>query len=86
MPEKWWMDPSGELQFRHNIPDYCASLDVCHKAEKALFKSGDDWDNYVACMEDVCGVTEMDDNATDPIFSTAEQRALAMFQTLGGQL
>ena len=86
LPEKWWMNPSGEPKFRHDIPDLFASLDACAVAEKALFSTGDQWDAYVARLEDVCGTTEMEEDATDPIFSSAPQRALALYLTMGGVL
>ena len=37
MPEKWWMDPKGVLQFQHSMPDYLNDLNAVHELEKKLF-------------------------------------------------
>jgi hypothetical protein len=81
MPEKWWLDPTGELQFRHNIPDYTRSLDACHEAEKLVP------DKYLLRRFLYLQVLDDPENTqNEPAWATAEQRALALFQTLGGVL
>lgn len=60
------------------IPDYCTSLDACHEAEKTL--KGDQWIGYVRLLG------EATQEEKGRCHATAEQRAIALFQTLGGVL
>jgi hypothetical protein len=83
MPEKWWMDPAGELQFRHNVPDLFASLDTCHVAEKVLSERERLF--YHARLIFATG-SERIPGAWHVTHASAEHRALALFQTLGGAL
>lgn len=39
MPEKWWLCPKGVLRFKHDIPNYTASLDACAEVRAVLSRS-----------------------------------------------
>jgi hypothetical protein len=87
MPEKWIMDPAGELRFRHHIPDYCNDLNAMHEAEKVLTPTHNpcagesQWSSYLAWLG-YCG-----ENNTSEVFqcvhATARQRAEALLRTIG---
>lgn len=64
------------------LPDYTRSLNACHDGEKALTA-----DQCEAYLDNLCGVLPHDWTAPGWVFhATAEQRALALFTTLGGVL
>jgi hypothetical protein len=75
-PHIWFMDPSGELQFAHNTPDYLNDLNAMHEAEKML-PSPSHWISYSSFLEPLC-----QDSVGFFIHATAAQRAEAFLRTL----
>ena len=88
MPEKWCMDPAGELRFNHDRPDYLNDLSAMHEAESAKdFYHNQRW---IECLVDVglraTALTLEKTNGWDWALvcarSTASQRAEAFLRTL----
>lgn len=77
MPEKWVLDPAGERQFRHNIPDYFGSLDAMHDAEKRIIGLNARL-SYISEVAERAGNT-----AFEMMHATAAQRAEAFGKALG---
>ena len=76
MPEKWCMDPLGNLRFNHDRPDYLNDLNAMHEAEKVL--TNEHWETYAGHLAEL----------HQPLASfrflhaTAAQRAEAFLRTL----
>ena len=95
----YWRNPDGYYEgggTYNPIPDYCASLDACHEAENLLLPLSDANYSIRNHYADKLGSITMNDNGRgwQPLsnadcfkilHATAEQRAIALFQTLGGQ-
>ena len=77
--------PDGSTGF---APDFLASLDHCHEAEKALIT---DWFlsiSYQSILSKM-NIIEPDTEKPElscPIFASASQRAVGLFEMLGGVL
>jgi hypothetical protein len=81
-PEKWWMNPEGELEFAHCIPDYTGSLDQVHEATQQFFKQ------HGSCLdlfEALATVMRVPSCSIALPWATAEQRAVALYLTMGGE-
>lgn len=86
---RWVKPPSGELVFRHAIPDYFNNLNAMHEAEALL-----DYDGQVAFVTALCplvGLTGENNywydlechEAWKMVNATAAQRAEAYLKTIG---
>ena len=76
MPEKWCMDPNGELRFNHDRPNYLHDLNAMHEAEKTLTDKAHE--EFRLNLYDVIG-----DDSRLIVSSTAAQRAEAFLCTIG---
>ena len=87
---RWVKPPSGELVFRHSIPDYCNDLNTMHEAEKVLdMHQQYDYGEALARMrigaefDDPEGFSPNGWGYYSPITATAAQRAEAYLKTIG---
>jgi hypothetical protein len=84
-PEIWFLDPNGELEWVHKIPDYLNDLNAMHEAEKVL--KDDQRQTYFVKMAGV--LVWADDNPDGAtmgwlhMHATAKQRAEAFLKTIG---
>lgn len=91
MPEKWCMNPNGELRFNHDRPDYLNDLNAMRGASDTL-NDNQQWQfiqhlNEITRNKDHSDAEDWFIQNTDwtwrMIHATAAQRAEAFLRTIG---
>jgi hypothetical protein len=84
---RWCESPTGERKFVHSIPKFSTDLNAIREAEQSLFDR--DWDARDIFVDQLCRIMDpvngySKQGAIDIIDATAEQRARAFVETIGG--